>query len=79
MDRLARESDEIDIGLSDVTMPEMGGIDLTYQIREQYPDMPIALESGDVDSDCNAVTKPLNTVSSALLSPGWPRMPCRRW
>ena len=48
LDRLARESNEIDIVLSDVTMPEMGGIDLSYQIREQYPDMPLALVSGDV-------------------------------
>src|SRR5689334_21162282 len=48
LDRLARERAEIDIVLSDVTMPSMGGIELTYQIREQYPDMPIALVSGDV-------------------------------
>jgi CheY-like chemotaxis protein len=48
LDRLALESDEIDIVLSDVTMPEMGGIDLSYQIRERYPDMPLAIVSGDV-------------------------------
>jgi two-component system cell cycle sensor histidine kinase/response regulator CckA len=48
LDRLARESGEIDLVLSDVTMPAMGGIDLSYQIREQYPAMPIALVSGDV-------------------------------
>src|SRR3954464_14344724 len=48
LDRLARESAEIDIVLSDVTMPKMGGIDLSYQIREQYPTMPVALVSGDV-------------------------------
>ena len=48
LDRLSRESDEIDIVLSDVTMPGMGGIDLSYQIREHYPRMPIALVSGDV-------------------------------
>ena len=48
MDRLARESDEIDAVLSDVTMPGMGGIDLSYQIREKYPRIPIALVSGDV-------------------------------
>jgi CheY-like chemotaxis protein len=48
LDRLSRENGEIDIVLSDVTMPEMGGIDLSYQIREQYPQMPIALVSGDV-------------------------------
>jgi CheY-like chemotaxis protein len=48
LDRLSRESEEIDIVLSDVTMPGMGGIDLAYQIREQYPSMPVALVSGDV-------------------------------
>jgi two-component system cell cycle sensor histidine kinase/response regulator CckA len=48
LDRLSREGGEIDIVLSDVTMPEMGGIDLSYQIREQYPQIPIALVSGDV-------------------------------
>jgi len=48
LDRLAREGTEIDIVLSDVTMPEMGGIDLSYQIREQYPQIPVALVSGDV-------------------------------
>src|SRR3954470_12972019 len=48
LDRLSRERDDIDIVLSDVTMPAMGGIDLSYQIREQYPEMPIALVSGDV-------------------------------
>ena len=48
LDRLSRESEEIDLVLSDVTMPKMGGIDLSYQIREQYPQIPIALVSGDV-------------------------------
>jgi two-component system, cell cycle sensor histidine kinase and response regulator CckA len=48
LELLGRESDDIDIVLSDVTMPGMGGIDLSYQIREQYPRMPIALVSGDV-------------------------------
>jgi DNA-binding NtrC family response regulator len=48
LDRLSRESDEIDIVLSDVTMPGMSGIDLSYQIRETYPSMPVAIVSGDV-------------------------------
>ena len=48
LDTLAKDGDAIDIVLSDVTMPQMGGIDLSYQIREQYPTMPIALVSGDV-------------------------------
>jgi CheY-like chemotaxis protein len=48
LERLARESGEIDLVLSDVTMPGMNGIDLSYQIREQYPDLPVAIVSGDV-------------------------------
>jgi CheY-like chemotaxis protein len=48
LDRLTRESDEIDIVLSDVTMPGMNGIDLSYQIRETYPRLPVAIVSGDV-------------------------------
>ncbi len=48
LDRLARERGEIDIVLSDVTMPGMNGIDLSYQIREKYPTLPVAIVSGDV-------------------------------
>jgi DNA-binding NtrC family response regulator len=48
LDRLARESDEIDMVLSDVTMPGMSGIDLSYKIRETYPALPVAIVSGDV-------------------------------
>jgi CheY-like chemotaxis protein len=45
---LAARRDEIDLVLSDVTMPGMTGIDLSYQIRDQYPDVPVAIVSGDV-------------------------------
>jgi len=45
---LARAGDDIDLVLSDVTMPGMNGIDLSYQIREQYPSIPVAIVSGDV-------------------------------
>ena len=48
LERLARESSEIDMVLSDVTMPGMSGIDLSYKIRESYPKLPVAIVSGDV-------------------------------
>jgi two-component system, cell cycle sensor histidine kinase and response regulator CckA len=48
MARLATDGATIDLVLSDVTMPGMTGIDLSYQIREQYPNMPVAIVSGDV-------------------------------
>ena len=48
LQRLATERDEIDLVLSDVTMPGMSGIDLSYQIRERYPTVPVAIVSGDV-------------------------------
>ena len=48
LQRLTTERDEIDLVLSDVTMPGMSGIDLSYQIRERYPTVPVAIVSGDV-------------------------------
>jgi CheY-like chemotaxis protein len=48
LERLAIDSDDIDIVLSDVTMPLMNGIDLSYHIRDRYPRMPVAIVSGDV-------------------------------
>jgi two-component system, cell cycle sensor histidine kinase and response regulator CckA len=48
MARLATDGATIDLVLSDVTMPGMTGIDLSYQIRAQYPAMPVAIVSGDV-------------------------------
>ncbi len=58
--------------LSDVTMPGMTGIDLSYQIRELYPDMPVAIVSGDVSelersiigrSDVPFIKKPFHAES----------------
>lgn len=48
LDRLDERSDEIDMVLSDNTMPGMTGIDLAYHIRDVYPTMPVAIVSGDV-------------------------------
>lgn len=48
LEMLATRRGAIDIVLSDVTMPGMTGIDLSYQIRDQYPELPVAIVSGDV-------------------------------
>lgn len=70
--RLAAGTDDIDIVLSDVTMPGMTGIDLSYQIRNLYPTMPVAIVSGDVSelersiigrSDVPFIKKPFRAES----------------
>jgi two-component system cell cycle sensor histidine kinase/response regulator CckA len=48
LEYLSKRSADVDIVLSDVTMPEMNGIDLSYHIRDRYPRMPVAIVSGDV-------------------------------
>ena len=72
LEQLARESDDIDMVLSDVTMPGMNGIDLSYHIRERYPAIPIAIVSGDVSelersiigrSDVPFIKKPFHAES----------------
>jgi len=72
LEQLATKSDEIDMVLSDVTMPGMNGIDLSYHIRERYPSIPIAIVSGDVSelersiigrSDVPFIKKPFHAES----------------
>ena len=72
LDRLAAGTDDIDIVLSDVTMPGITGIDLSYQIRNLYPGMPVAIVSGDVSelersiigrSDVPFIKKPFHAES----------------
>jgi two-component system, cell cycle sensor histidine kinase and response regulator CckA len=72
LERLAKDRDEIDLVLSDVTMPGMNGIDLSYHIREQYPTVPVAIVSGDVSelersiigrSDVPFIKKPFHAES----------------
>ena len=70
--RLASASAGIDFVLTDVTMPGMTGIDLSYQIRDQYPRIPVAIVSGDVSelersviarSDVPFIKKPFHAES----------------
>jgi len=47
---LSRHSEaEIDLLLSDVGMPEMGGIELARRVRILYPNVPVILASGYLD------------------------------
>jgi CheY-like chemotaxis protein len=48
LDQLRAANGRVDIVLSDVQMPGMSGIDLSYAMREQFPAVPIAIVSGDV-------------------------------
>jgi CheY-like chemotaxis protein len=34
--------------VTDVSMPDMTGVELTYFVREHYPGLPIAIVSGDI-------------------------------
>ncbi len=74
-----QHASEINLVMSDVTMPVMGGIELCKLIREQNGAMPIVFVSGyhkdalgmvDIDQRCNGVlSKPYNIEEvSCLLS-----------
>lgn len=41
----------VDAVLTDIVMPEMGGLDLADEVRERYPDIPLAFISAFLDGD----------------------------
>ena len=43
---LGRETDEIQVVLSDIQMPEMDGLMLLAAVRERYPDMAVVMVTG---------------------------------
>lgn len=47
---LAQQS-RFDVVISDVRMPDMGGVELLQQLHEQDPDLPVLLVSGSPDLD----------------------------
>ncbi len=63
----------IDLVLSDIRMPGMDGLDLTAEMRQEFPDIPVVLMTGfpSVDTAVSAlrhrvadyVTKPFNINS----------------
>ena len=48
------ETDPVDLLLSDVVMPKMGGIELIRRLGELFPDTPVALMSGYTGGDPRA-------------------------
>ena len=50
LDCLKKHSNEIDLLLSDVVMPEMGGQELAQEVKENYPRLKVILVSGYTDS-----------------------------
>ncbi len=81
-DTFTRHADEVDLLLTDVVMPIMGGKELAEQVSDQKPNLPILFMSGYTDdiisshgilkSEINLIQKPFNlnelaeTVSNML-------------
>ncbi len=60
--------DEIDIVITDINMPKMNGIELTSQIREKSPDLPILICTAFNDSEILIKAIRLN-VSDYIIKP----------
>jgi two-component system cell cycle sensor histidine kinase/response regulator CckA len=48
LERLAADPSAVQAVITDVSMPDMTGVELASLVRETYPDLPIAIVSGDV-------------------------------
>ena len=47
IEQLERD-DDIGAIVTDVSMPDMTGVELAYYVRDHYPTLPIAIVSGDI-------------------------------
>jgi CheY-like chemotaxis protein len=43
-----KQGREIGAIVTDVSMPDMTGVELAYYVRDHYPTLPIAIVSGDI-------------------------------
>ena len=50
LNSLKKNSKEINLLISDVIMPEMGGQELVEEVKQNYPDLKVILVSGYTDS-----------------------------
>ncbi len=63
-----REPDEFDLIITDLTMPEMTGVELTRKVQRIRPDMPVVLSTGFNDAISGQEAKSLG-VRELLLKP----------
>jgi PAS domain S-box-containing protein len=64
-----QHADEIDIVVTDMVMPEMGGLDLARRVLERRPDTPIVYMSGYTDEAPPADGLAEETASTFLQKP----------
>ena len=65
---LLTESHDIDLLVTDLTMPEMTGIELATQLRQKRDDIPVVLYTGNIDSfDTSALDD--GTIDQLLKKP----------
>ena len=55
-DLFAGNMNEIDVVLSDLVLPGLGGIELAERFRERRPALPVILMSGYTDRDVGSIT-----------------------
>jgi len=62
------ENQKVDLVLTDIRMPEMDGLELTSEIRQRYPDIPVIIMTAypSVESAVEALR---NRVSDYITKP----------
>jgi len=57
---------DIDVVVSDVRMPRMGGLELLERVRQLRPDVPVVLMTAELDVETYARAKALGSVRYLL-------------